>query len=93
MYSKFNNVNNEILLFGEIDILNRDFNDSNRIINTFFYDKVNVNRLVSSIKNNDYKVVKNKKIYLNQLIYSSNYIYIGVNKYDNKIDKLIKKNK
>lgn len=90
VFNKFNNVDNELLLFGDIDILNRKFDGEKKEINTFFYDKVNVNELINSIKNNDYKIVKNKKIYLNQLIYSSNIVFIGVeNDKSNKIGVLV----
>ncbi len=45
----------------------------------FLYDNITYKELINSIKNNDYITVKNKKIYLNQLISNADIIIIGAN--------------
>lgn len=45
----------------------------------FLYDNINYKELINSIKNNDYIIIKNRKIYLNQLISDADIVLIGVN--------------
>ncbi len=47
--------------------------------NKFLYDNITYKELIKRIKSNDYVVLKNKKIYLNQLIMNSDKILIGAN--------------
>ncbi len=87
--NKFNKSNKETILFlGETKYLSKI--NSNEFFNYnvkyFLYDDIDYNNLIKNIKNNDYYILKDKKIYLNQLINGANYIVINLN---NK--KIIKK--
>jgi len=65
-----------ILYIGEIDYLEKiNYKKYDR----FLYDNITFKELTNSIKNNDYIIFKNKKIYLNQLISKSSLIIIGAN--------------
>lgn len=80
--NKFNKSNKETILFlGETKYLSKiskdDFNDYN--IKHFLYDDINYNNLIKNIKNNDYYILKDKKIFLNQLINNADYIVINLN--------------
>ena len=72
IYRFMPNKKENILVIGEekIEIINNNYN-----IKYFLYDKITYKELINSIKNNKYK-----KIYLNKLIYSSDYIVISANK-------------
>lgn len=66
----------KILFIGEKEYLeNIRYNKYDK----FLYDNINYKELINSIKNNDYIIIKNRKIYLNQLISDSDIILIGVN--------------
>ena len=65
-----------ILYIGEIDFLN---NIKYKKYNRFLYDNITYKELTNSIKNNDFIIYKNQKIYLNQLISKSSLIIIGAN--------------
>lgn len=66
----------KILFIGEKEYLeNIRYNKYEK----FLYDNINYKELINSIKNNDYIIIKNRKIYLNQLISDSDIILIGVN--------------
>ena len=58
-------------------------------INTFLYDNITYKELIKSIKNNDNIVIKNKKIYLNQLVNKADFIIISINniEYNKKCKK------
>ena len=86
IYFCFKKENNKILLLGEYNNID---NISNRNITTFLYDNITYKELINSIKNNDYIIVKNKKVYLNQLISSSSKIIIfaGNNEYIKRCNK------
>lgn len=72
------------LIVGEEKIL---FKDNH--IEFFLYDNITYKELINSIKINDYITIKNKRKYLNQLINTSNKIYITANeKYCNKNNNL-----
>ena len=80
--NKFNKSNKETILFlGETKYLSKikseEFTDYN--IKYFLYDDINYNNLIKNIKNNDYYILKDKNIYLNQLINSADYIIINLN--------------
>ena len=65
-----------ILFIGEIDYINKlEYKKYNR----FLYDNITYKELTNSIKNNDFIIYKNQKIYLNQLISKSSLIIIGAN--------------
>ena len=70
---------NSILILGEYnELLNKiDFSKSN--ITGFYYDSINYKELTKAIKSNDYIIVKNKKVYINQLISNANIIVINAN--------------
>jgi len=89
IYNCFHKTNNSILLIGEYnDIL---LSNKNKNLKTFLYDEITYKELVNSIKNNDYIIVKNKKVYLNQLINNSSYIIVYAN--NNEYVKKCKNNK
>ena len=48
---------------------------------TFLYDNITYKELINMIKNNDYYIMKNKNIYLNQLISSADKIIINATKF------------
>ena len=74
----FNNKEiNNALIIGE-EIVNIDA--SKYKVKTFLYDNITYKELIKSIKNNDYIVVKEKKVYLTELISNSKYIVITANK-------------
>lgn len=84
-------LNNRVLLLGENIIFNNE--NIKKIdkyrIDTFTYDNITYIQLLENIKMNDYIIVKNKKVYLNQLISSTNYIIISSNnvEFDKKCNK------
>ena len=57
--------------------------------NKYLFDEVSYNNIQNYIVNNDYKVVKGKNIYLNQLISNSDVIILNANnfEYNNKCKK------
>ena len=66
----------KILFIGEKEYLeNIRYNEYDK----FLYDNINYKELINSIKNNDYIIIKNRKIYLNQLISDADIVLIGVN--------------
>lgn len=66
----------KILFIGEKEYLeNIRYNKYDK----FLYDNINYKELINSIKNNDYIIIKNRKIYLNQLISDADIVLIGVN--------------
>ena len=69
--------NNNILIVGEENI---NLDSKKFLINTFLYDDITYKELNKCIKNNDYIIIKDKKVYLNQLISKSKYIIITANK-------------
>ena len=66
----------KILFIGEKEYLE---NIRYNIYDKFLYDNINYKELINSIKNNDYIIIKNRKIYLNQLISDADIVLIGVN--------------
>ena len=66
----------KVLFIGEKEYLeNIRYNKYDK----FLYDNINYKELINSIKNNDYIIIKNRKIYLNQLISDADIVVIGVN--------------
>ena len=68
--------NDYTLLLG---VYNKRFINDKNEYKTFYYDNITYKELINSIKSNDYIIVKNKKIYLTQLIASSSKIIINTN--------------
>ncbi len=58
--------------------------------NLFLYDNITYKELINRIKDNDYIISKNKRIYLNQLIMNSDVIIIGAN--NNEYNKVCNSN-
>ena len=69
-------IKEKVLFIGEKEYL-KDINYDK--YDVFLYDNITFKQLINSIKNNDYIIIKNKKVYLNQLLANSNKILIGVN--------------
>lgn len=94
IYNVFKEKKENILFIIDNDINNikdivSKYDKENYNINVYRYDNITYKELIESIKNNDYKVIKNEKIYLNQLISSSQKIIININnsEYFNKCKK------
>lgn len=94
IYNKYKYDKINVLLLGDSQIINSKHNyleyfDDKYKINTFLFDNITYNELYKSIKNNNKKVIKNKDVYLNQLISKSNMIIINANnnEYFNKCKK------
>ena len=73
---KFSPKRKEVLYIGEKEYLN-DIKYSN--FKKYLYDNITYKELINSIDNNDYIVLKNRRVYLNQLLSDSDLIIIGAN--------------
>ncbi len=73
----FNNSKGKTLIIGEYLSFNKKYDN-------FYYNNITYKELLNCIKRNDYKIIKNKKIYLNELIGSSKTIIINANKNEYK---------
>ena len=73
---KFSPKRKEVLYIGEKEYLN-DIKYSN--FKKYLYDNITYKELINSIDNNDYIVLKNRRVYLNQLLSESDLIIIGAN--------------
>ena len=82
-YAKFSE-NSKILFIGE-----KNISINNNKIKYYLYDKITYKELLKCIRNNDYYVVKEQKIYLTPLISSSKTIIINANQdeYNNRCKK------
>ena len=90
------NETKDILFFGDNYLLTMEnksylenIDKSKYNINTFTYDNITYKEMLKKIKTNDYIIIKNKKVYLNQLISKAEYIIINANnrEYFNKCKK------
>lgn len=90
------NPKKNILVFGDNLLLTikdksylDNFDKDKYNINTFTYDNITYKEMLKKIKSNDYIIIKNKEVYLNQLIAKSKYIIINANnkEYFNKCRK------
>ena len=79
IYSITKRNESNILIVGEINNIFNEIKTNKKNINMFLYNKIDYKELKSAIKNNDYIIIKKKKIYLNQLISKSNIIVINAN--------------
>ena len=71
MYYFFMNDTKNILLLGE------NIYNSIEKENTFFYDKITYKELGRIIENSDYIIIKDKKIYIDQFLFQSDYVFIS----------------
>ena len=86
-YIIYNNCCNDqknILLFGNIKELN-NIKNNNYKIDTFLYDNITYKEMINAIRNNDYIMIKKKKININQAIYNCDYLIISATKQKNDI--------
>ena len=90
------NETKDILVFGDNYLLTKENSsylenlDRDKYnINTFTYDNITYKEMLKKIKSNDYIIIKNKEVYLNQLISKAEYIIINANnkEYFNKCKK------
>ena len=72
MIYKYSPKSNNILFLGDKEIKEYILEGSN----SFIYDQISYKELINNIKSNDYIIVKNKEVYLNQLISNANIIVI-----------------
>ena len=90
--------NNNLLIITDdiknIEYINNRINGYN--IMNYTYESINYKELEKCILNNDYIIIKDKKVYLNQLIAKSKIVIININKsnkcnnnYKNKLLKTI----
>ena len=68
IYSITKRNESNILIVGEINNIFNEIKTNKKNINMFLYNKIDYKELKSAIKNNDYIIIKKKKIYLNQLL-------------------------
>ena len=69
--------NNKVLVIGE-DI-NINININNYDITKFLYDNITYKELLRAIDSNESIIIKNKRVYLNELIANTDYIIINAN--------------
>ena len=86
IYCKFDNSNTNVLYIGD----SNTFYDiskklGNYYINSYLFDDVTYDELKRYVKNNHYKIVKDKYIYLNQLIRKSDILILNANNFDYKM--------
>lgn len=89
IYKKFNKNNLDILYIGDNSVYNMLISSFELSVNKYTYDSVTYKDIENNIKLNDSKIVKNKNIYLNQLISKSDILIMSANnfKYKNKCKK------
>ena len=78
-------VNNNILIISEYNSINDKYKDYN--VSIYLFDKITYKELINEIKSNDSIIIKNKRIYLNQLINKSNFLVININNKNNKTNQ------
>ena len=85
IYRKFDNSNLDYIFIGDSDI----YYKNNFKYEKYLYDSISYKSLKDNILNNDYKVIKEKNIYLNQVISNSDVIILSANNfsYFNKCKK------
>jgi hypothetical protein len=85
IFYKFKSDNIKILFLGDDIVYNKYIKDIDEYkIEKYLYDSVTYKEILSDIKSNSYKVIKNKSIYLNQLISSSDVIIFSANNFEYK---------
>lgn len=87
IYKKFNNLNINYLYIGD----SRTYYINSFKYEKYLYDSVNYKNIKNNIINNDFKVIKNKNVYLNQLISNSDVIILNANNFE--FNNKCKKNK
>lgn len=92
IYNKYNFKNLDILYLGDDEIYYKHIFDLKS--NKYTYDNISYKDIVNEIKSNSFKIIKNKNVYLNQLISSSDVILLSANNFEyknkcKKIDRII----
>lgn len=95
IFNKFKSENINVLYLGEIKNYYEYvsiFEEYN--LNKYTYDTITYNDIIDDIKSNSVKVIKEKNIYLNQLISDSDVIILSANNFEyknkcKKIDRII----
>ena len=85
IYRKFDNSNLDYIFIGDSDI----YYKNNFKYEKYLYDSISYKSLKDNILSNDYKVIKEKNIYLNQVISNSDVLILSTNNfsYFNKCKK------
>lgn len=89
IFKKFNKNNLDILYIGDNNVYNTLISSFELNVNKYTYDSVTYKDIENNIKSNDFKIIKNKNVYLNQLISKSDILIMSANnfKYKNKCKK------
>ena len=87
IYNKTYDKKKSILFLGDNYLLSNKnyinyFDKDKYNINTFLYDKINYKQLGLMLKYNDNILIKNKKVYMTQLISNSDIIIINANNHE-----------
>ena len=82
IYNKYNFGNLDILYLGDDEIYYKYIFDLKS--NKYTYDNISYKDIVNEIKSNSFKIIKNKNVYLNQLISSSDVILLSANNFEYK---------
>jgi hypothetical protein len=91
IFNKFKSSNKNVLYLGDNEIFYKYISKIDKFnINKYTYDSVTYKKIVDEIKDNSYKIIKDKNIYLNQLISDSDVIILSANnfEYKNKCEKI-----
>jgi len=97
IYNKTNDTKENILILGDNYLLTdysyiNYFDKDKYHINTFLYDKITYKQLGVMIKYNDNILIKNKKIYMTQLISNADIIILNANNHE-YLNKCVKNNR
>ena len=89
IYNKFNTNNLNILYIGENNTYYKYLSSTKYFINKYTYDTITYKDIKNEIINNSVRVIKDKNVYLNQLISKSDIIVLNANnfKYNKKCNK------
>ena len=80
IYKRFDNKSLSYLYIGDVKVYNKyEFK-----YNKYTFDNITYSQIKKSITSNDFKVIKEKNVYLNQLISNSDVIILSANNFEYK---------